>query len=218
MPTLTDMSCLRISGMSHYPRPGTRGHPLAPRPRPRSSPQDAARRCPSRLERRLRGRHARDRQPERRAAHVVEPGAMEERDRVGVAAVLAADRRARAAARAARPRSTAMLDERADAVLVDRSRTASGRGCRGRGRAGRSGLDVVAREAERGLREVVGAEREELGVRVRCSPATKHARGSSIIVPTRKSSPRAQPSSAATRTHQLARLLELAARRRRAGS
>jgi hypothetical protein len=43
-------------------------------------------------------------------------------------------------------------------------------------------LDVVAREPERGLRQVVGAEREELGVlgeRV----GDAQARGSSIIVP-----------------------------------
>jgi hypothetical protein len=43
---------------------------------------------------------------------------------------------------------------------------------------------VVARQAERGLREVVGAEGEELR-RLAISPARSAARGSSIMVPTR---------------------------------
>ena len=43
---------------------------------------------------------------------------------------------------------------------------------------------VVAREAEGGLREVVGAEREELGAASAISSARSAARGSSIMVPT----------------------------------
>ena len=43
---------------------------------------------------------------------------------------------------------------------------------------------VVAADAERGLRQVVGAEREELAASA-ISPAISAARGSSIIVPTR---------------------------------
>jgi hypothetical protein len=43
---------------------------------------------------------------------------------------------------------------------------------------------VVARDAEGGLREVVGAEREELGASA-ISSAVTAARGSSIMVPTR---------------------------------
>src|SRR4051812_47950783 len=42
-------------------------------------------------DRRLRRRHPGDRDAERRAGHVVEPVAVEELDRVGVAPVLAAD-------------------------------------------------------------------------------------------------------------------------------
>src|SRR5919106_5416134 len=42
-------------------------------------------------QRRLRGSNPGDRHPVRRAADVVEPGQLEERDRLGVAAVLAAD-------------------------------------------------------------------------------------------------------------------------------
>jgi hypothetical protein len=45
-------------------------------------------------------------------------------------------------------------------------------------------LDVVAAEPERHLRQVVGAEREELGDSA-ISSATSAARGVSIIVPTR---------------------------------
>ena len=76
-------------------------------------------------------------------------------------------------------------------------------------------LRVVAREAERRLRQVVRAEREEVRVAA-ISSARMHARGSSIIVPTRYG--RSQPSSAATRTRQLAQPAQLLGEARRAGA
>ena len=63
-------------------------------------------------------------------------------------------------------------------------------------------VDVVAREAEGRLRQVVGAEAEELGLLGDLS-ATRAARGSSIMVPTRYSTVRsfsAKTSSATRRT------------------
>ena len=82
-------------------------------------------------------RDARDRHAERRAAHVVEPGGVEEADRVRVAAVLAAD-----ADLEAGPRGAAALDApsaRARRRPARRSsRTASARRCRRRCRAARS--------------------------------------------------------------------------------
>ena len=71
-------------------------------------------------------------------------------------------------------------------------------------------LDVVAREAERGLGEVVGAEGEEVGVRRRSGrPRSTRAAARSSC---RRGSPRraSRPSRSATRSIELAHQLELA--------
>ena len=107
------------------------------------------------------GRQACDGHAERRAAHVVQARVVAEFDRRRFAAVLAADaaleHRALAAALEyglANQLSHAVLVEDLERVVlqdalveVDRQELA----------------DVVAREAQRHLRQVVGAEREELG-------------------------------------------------------
>src|SRR5450830_43169 len=103
-----------------------------------------------------------DRDAERRAAHVVHAGAVAELDALGIAAVLAADAHLEVGPGAATPLD-AHLHELADALLVE-----------GRERVGRPDLlllgeverekrtGVVAAHAEGHLREVVGAEAEEL--------------------------------------------------------
>ena len=111
----------------------------------------------------LRGRHPGDRHAVRRAAHVVEPGELEEADRVGVAAVLAADaelevRLGLAAGPGRQPH------EPADAGPVDRLERAAVHDLLLDVLGQEAALHVVAREAERGLREVVRAEREEVGL------------------------------------------------------
>jgi hypothetical protein len=110
----------------------------------------------------LGGGDAGDRHPEGRAADVVQAGHVEERDRVGVAAVLAADAELEVRARlAADPGGEA--HEPADAGAVDRL---EGRAVEDPGFEvvrEEAGFDVVAREAERRLGEVVGAEGEEVG-------------------------------------------------------
>src|SRR6266540_4990885 len=109
----------------------------------------------------LTGGQARGRDAERRAGDVVEPDLVAEAHRVGVAAVLAADAEVQVL-----PGGAALLagqlHQPADARLVD-------------GHEGVGGpqlallvhaeelADVVAREAEGRLSQVVGAEREELG-------------------------------------------------------
>src|SRR2546421_11792263 len=107
-----------------------------------------ARRC--RSEHRLRGRHAGDRHPVRRAAHVVEPGHLEEGDRLGVAAVLAADAELEVRLRLAtgpRPQP----DQPADARAVDRlERAAVDYAALAIARE-EPALHVVAREPERRL-------------------------------------------------------------------
>src|SRR5665647_2110090 len=102
------------------------------------------------------------RDAERRAAHVVHAGAVAELDALGIAAVLAADAHLEVGPGAAAPLD-AHLHELADALLVE-----------GRERVGRPDLlllgdvereelaGVVAAHAEGHLREVVGAEAEEL--------------------------------------------------------
>ena len=88
-----------------------------------------------------------------------------------------------------RPRSTPMPDELADALDVDRHERIDGENLLLRiGFEDRPG--IVAAQPQRRLRQVVGAEREE---RRAVSPsaisaARSAARGSSIIVPMRKSS------------------------------
>src|SRR3954454_11968386 len=68
---------------------------------------------------RLSGRHARDRHAVRRAAHVVEARHVEERDRIGVAPVLAADAQLQVRLRLA-PRPGREPHQPADARLVER--------------------------------------------------------------------------------------------------
>src|SRR5262249_60594915 len=100
---------------------------------------------------------------ERRAGDVVEPELVAERHRRRIAAVLAADADLELGLYAAAlPDGDA--DQRADALLVEAGERVA------REQAllqvvGEEGPDVVAREAERRLGEVVGAEGEEIGVR-----------------------------------------------------
>src|SRR6478672_5329099 len=125
----------------------------------RYSPFAASRRARHALaERGLRGGEARDRHAEGRARHVVEPDAFAEVDRGGIAAMLAADSKLDARARLA---SALGGDphEFAHAFLVERHERIGRQDALGCvGAEERSG--VVARDAERRLREVVGAEGE----------------------------------------------------------
>src|SRR5439155_16769644 len=115
-----------------------------------------------RRDRRLRSGHARDRHPVRRAAHVVEPGHLEERDRVRVAAVLPADAEPKVGLRlAARPRREP--DEPADPGPIQRLERAAVDDAPLEVTVQEPPLHVVAREPERGLRQVVRPEREEVG-------------------------------------------------------
>src|SRR3954452_18163837 len=115
------------------------------------------------LERRLRCSHPRDRHAVGRTAHVVEPRHLEEPDRLRVAAVLAADAQLEVGVRlAAHPGGQA--HEPADAELVDRLERAAVEDLLLHVRLEEAALGVVAREAQRRLREVVGAEREEVGM------------------------------------------------------
>ena len=118
-----------------------------------------------RRERRLRRREPRDRHAVRRAGHVVEPDPVAELDRARIAAVLAAD-------------ADLELRSRACGPSRRRSRISCADARRGRGATnGSSGEDAAARRRRAGtcpassrerpkrhLRQVVGAEGEELGV------------------------------------------------------
>ncbi len=112
---------------------------------------------------RLGGGQAGHRDPEGRAAHVVEPGVVEEADRLGVAAVLAAD-----ADLEVRPGGPAPLgpeaDQLADAVGVDHLEGVARQQAQLEVGGHHPALDVVAGEAERHLGQVVGAEGEEVGL------------------------------------------------------
>src|SRR5580658_3769422 len=114
------------------------------------------------LQRRLRRRQPRRQQPEGRARHIVEPDLVAEFDRLWIAAMFAADadlqRRPRVASlghRALHQLPYACLVERSKWVLFEDAVFQIGR---------QEVVDVVARDAERGLRQVVGAEAEELGL------------------------------------------------------
>ncbi len=99
--------------------------------------------------------------PVRRAAHVVEPGFVEQGDALGIAAVLAAHPNLELGLGGPTPRG-ADLDQFADSGLVDGlERVALQQPLFEVGRH-HPALDVVAAEAERHLREVVGAEAEEV--------------------------------------------------------
>src|SRR5438552_3227853 len=116
--------------------------------------------CPDRG---LRRRQSRHRDAERAARHVVEPELVTQMDRVWVAPMLAADPDLHALARLA-PLVHGDAHQSPHALLVDGLervarqdlllQVADDEGPRG----------VVARETERGLRQVVGAEGEELGL------------------------------------------------------
>src|SRR6478672_3768085 len=102
-----------------------------------------------------------DRHAERRARYIVETDLVAERDRRRIAAVLAADANLEVFAHPA-----AALDadphQRADAIAIDRhERIARQDAARRVDAEERRG--VVTADAEGGLGQVVGAEREELG-------------------------------------------------------
>src|SRR5437764_9879438 len=117
---------------------------------------------PGRRHRRLRRRDPGDRHPERRAAHVVESRQLEELDRFRIAPVLAADPQLEIGLRlASGPRGQPDEPPHAEPVArVDRAavETASLYVA-----LEEPALHVVAREAERGLGQVIGPEREEVG-------------------------------------------------------
>ena len=122
---------------------------------------------------------------------------MEEPDRVRVAAVLAAD-----AEPEVRPHGAAALDRHphqlADSLLVDRAERRPLDDPDVLVVRDDAGFDVVAREAERRLREVVGAEREELGVARDVAGGEARA-GQLDHRPDAEAVSRAKPSSTATR-------------------
>ena len=96
------------------------------------------------------------------------------RDRVRVAPVLAADAELQVRA-SPRARSTPPAARASRRRACRSSRTGCGRrSSSSMYRARKLRLDVVAREAERGLREVVGAEREEVGL---LGDAVRHEAG-----------------------------------------
>ena len=86
-----------------------------------------------------------------------------------------------------RPRLAAALGgdlhEFADAFLIERHERIGRQDALGRVGAEERG-GVVARDAERRLRQIVGAEGEELGALGDLARRRSAARGSSIIVPT----------------------------------
>src|SRR5215471_3770983 len=108
-------------------------------------------------ERGLSGGHTRHGYPVRRARHVVEPRVVEERDRDGVAAVLTAHPELELRVRLA-SEPAAHPHELADPRTVDRleRRAVDDAGLDVAVQDAR--LDVVAGEAQAGLREVVGPE------------------------------------------------------------
>ena len=107
---------------------------------------------------------------------------MEELDRVRIAAVLAADPELQARVSLA-PDPRGQPHQPADTGSVDRLERAAVDDLAVDVRRDEFRLDVVAREAERGLGQVVVPNEKKSA----CSAirfATKHARGNSIIVPT----------------------------------
>ncbi len=109
-----------------------------------------------------RRRDPRDRHAERRARHVVEPGDVAELHGAGLTAVLAADPDLELGL-GGPAAAHAEFDQRADALgIEDRERIVGQNAAVDVRRQEAAG--VIARQAERGLREVVGAEREEVGV------------------------------------------------------
>src|SRR5438874_2016703 len=113
-------------------------------------------------DRRLCRGEARDGDAERAAAHVVEADAVEEVDAHRIAAVLSADAELDLVARLA-PTLLRDGDELAHALLIERRERALGEDALRDVHRQERLVRVVARDAERRLREVVGAEGEELG-------------------------------------------------------
>jgi hypothetical protein len=108
------------------------------------------------------GGEAGDRHAVRRARHVVEPTRWQKSIELG-SPPCSPQMPILRPARTFRTLGDGDLHQLADALLVEGSRTDRPAGCRcRRRREERSG--VVAREAEAHLRQVVGAEREELGL------------------------------------------------------
>src|SRR5262249_42960556 len=104
------------------------------------------------LERRLRRRQPRDRHPIRPATDIVEASAMEELDRVGVAAMLAADTDLQIGPGATPPLS-AHLHQLAHALLVDRDKRIFGKDAPGH-IAGQKLACIVPRKTQRRLGQV----------------------------------------------------------------
>src|SRR5688572_536638 len=109
------------------------------------------------------GREPRHRDPERRAGNVIEPGAMTERDARRVAAVFSADADLQPLAALA-AESHADLHELPHTGLVDGRKRIALQDALLQVLAQESGLGVIARDTECGLREIVGAEGKELGI------------------------------------------------------
>src|SRR5579859_3896505 len=112
------------------------------------------------LQRRLRGGETGERDAERRAGHVVEPDAVAERDRVRLAAVLAADAELEILLRTSPPRD-GDPHQVADTALVEHLERVPFEHVVLEVGGEELPLRVVPREAERRLRQVVGAEGEE---------------------------------------------------------
>src|SRR5438876_10354285 len=115
-----------------------------------------------RSQRRLRRCETRDRHPIRRAGDVIQPDAMAEAYRGGLSAMLAADAELQVRSHPVRL-VDGDLHERADAVLVERLEWIAWVDTEPVDVWNEEAARVVARHAERGLGQVVGAEREEIG-------------------------------------------------------
>jgi hypothetical protein len=128
-----------------------------------------------------------DRHAEGRAGDVVQPDLVAEVDDCGVAAVLAADADLEVRLGAGRPFSTPISTSWPTPVWSsDWNGSFAPAGSPGEV-VGQEGVDVVAAVAEGHLRQVVGAEAEEVGV-LGDLVGGQRARGISIIVPMRMSS------------------------------
>src|SRR5262249_27600800 len=100
-----------------------------------------------------------NRNAKRRTRHVVELGGMAERDRGWVAAVLAADAHLKLRPGLA-PALDTDADQRAHALLIDRDERIARQNAT-RSVDAEEARRIVAADSERGLRQVIGAEREE---------------------------------------------------------
>ena len=127
-------------------------------------------------------RQAGDRHAEGRAADIVVADDVAELDRVGVAAMLAADAHFQVGAGLA-----AIVDrhlhQAANAIAVDGLEGILGQDALRHVGDQEVALGVIAGVAEGHLGQVVGAEGEELGQTRQSQPAVTAARGISIIVP-----------------------------------